>query len=141
MICDRLRKHRLINETLKGLVCYHSSIDCYPESRDGTHDDRDEDDFGFVCESGCGCGFSELFSFVPKAWGVAVAVGIEAKGRRGVWNTGFTLIGGVTVGEGMRVISGEGIICWVVIDPKTSCTGGKSEGFGSLSPNAQKILV
>ena len=74
--------------------------------------------------------------------------------------TGSTLSGGamsaVGEGKGMRVTSGVGAICWIGEgqveegvgadasedrDSKTSCTDGKSEGFGSLSPKALKLLV
>jgi hypothetical protein len=98
---------------------------------------------------------------------VDVAIGFDTWGRRGVSKAGFMLIGGpeVAVGEGMRVMPGEGVVCWAeagqvgegranasedtggdgvaseTIASKTSCTDGKSEGFGSLSPKAQKIFV
>ena len=96
------------------------------------------------------------------------AIGTDACGSRGVAKAGSTLSGGamsaVGEGKGMRVTPGVGVICWTGEgqveegadasegrggdkaasedrDSKTSCTDGKSEGFGSLSPKAQKILV
>lgn len=59
------------------------------------------------------------------------------------------MIGEAGVGEGMRVMAAVGFIRWAlgVADDDDddciviSCTSGKSEGAGSLFPNAQKIIV
>jgi len=82
-------------------------------------------------------GSLEVDWFAPAV----VEVGIGDSGSRIVSDAGFAFIIGVIVAEGMRLTLEEGSFCSADIDTKTSCIGGKSVGFGSLSPNAQNIFV